>query len=144
MADESFIPTVDFTDSIELGPIEPGLYGFQISKWQYGTGPSGDPKVDVACDVVRPEGVPGKVFDSINLKNEYTKPRARKIMLITGMISQEDGEKNKAFSMPATGDMLGRQFSARVKTVEQEGYPDKSVFTTMFAIAEYDALAAKT
>lgn len=134
------------TDAIELGPIEPeGVYGFAISKWNYRKNDDGIALVDTAFDVIKPEGKPGKVFDTIQLENEYTKARAKKILAVTGLRKEEDMEKSKKLKMPAPGEMLGQQFGARIKTVRQVDYPDKSVFVTLFPMSELDAmLSVKT
>jgi len=136
--------TIDLTGSVELGPLpEDHPYLFAISKWDYGTGPSGDPKVDAAFDVVKPEGVNQKVFDSINLVNPNTKSRFINILAVVGGFgSKEELKEKKKFKLPPAEDMLGRQFCARVKTqVDKTGrYADKSVLSKLFVVEEYDKM----
>lgn len=138
--------TVDMTDAVELGPLDADVpYVFAISKWDYGTGPSGDPKVDAAFDVVKPEGINQKVFDSINIVNPNTKTRAINILAaVGGFGSKEEIKNQKKFKYPPTEDMLGRQFGARVKTQVDPNnqYPDKSVIRSVFTTDEYEKAAA--
>lgn len=141
---------VDFTDSKELGPLEAAIpYVGIISKWAYGKGPTsekapeGDPKVDVTVDVVMPEGVNAKVFDSINLRNENTKSRAVNILAATGAYgTKEEILKNKNFRMPAATKMLGLRlgFWTRVQQDKTGKYPDKSVITRTFREEDYEGI----
>jgi len=138
--------TVDMTDAVELGPLDDSQpYVFAISKWDYGKGPSGDPKVDAAFDVVKPEGINQKVFDSINLTNPNTKTRAINILAaVGGFGSKEEIKKQKKFKYPPTEDMLGRQFGASVKTQidPNNQYPDKSVLRRVFTVEDYEKAVA--
>jgi len=134
------------TDAVELGPLDDSQpYVFAISKWDYGKGPSGDPKVDAAFDVVKPEGINQKVFDSINLTNPNTKTRAINILAaVGGFGSKEEIKKQKKFKYPPTEDMLGRQFGASVKTQidPNNQYPDKSVLRRVFTVEDYEKAVA--
>jgi len=130
--------TVNMTDAIALGPLDPKLmYLFAISKWAYGKTDKGN-KVDVVFEVVKPEGIKGKVFDAINLENEYTKTRARDIMVATGVTTVEEMSENTSFEMPSEEEMLGRQFAARVRTqAGTDGYDDRSQLRKVLPESEY-------
>jgi len=139
--------TVDMTDAKELGPLDSTIpYVFAISKWDYGKGPSGDPKVDAAFDVVKPEGINQKVFDSINLINPNTKTRAINILAaVGGFGTKEEIKSQKKFKYPPTEDMLGRQFCATVGTqVDKAGqYADKSIIRRAMSVDQYDTITAE-
>ncbi len=137
--------TVDMTDAVELGPLDADVpYVFAISKWDYGKGPSGDPKVDAAFDVVKPEGISGKVFDSINITNPNTKTRAINILAVVGGFgTKEEIKAQKKFKYPPTEDMLGRQFGAwtKIQVDKNDQYPDKSVIKRVFNPDDYEKIS---
>jgi len=133
--------SIDMTDAKEIGPLDPGWYILSIAKFAYGTGPSGDRKVDCEFSVVKPEGINQKIFDSINLVNPNTKSRIINVLAGTGEFgTKEEIKANKKFQMPSGDEVIGMQFAARIKTQEDKTgqYSDKSVVQSCMTVAAYE------
>lgn len=142
MADKPI--TIDMTDAAEIGPLDATIpYIFAISKWDYGE-KNGEANVAATFDVVKPEGINQKVFDTINLINKNTKTRAINILAATGEFgTKEDIKGNKKFQMPKTEEMMGLQFGATVKTRGSEQFGDRSEIRRCFTVEVYEEQVAE-
>ena len=136
-------PVIDFTDAQEFGALPAGKYIFSIAKWEYTKSSKGNPAVKLEAVVVRPDNVKGRVFDTINAENEWTKARIMNILAATGEFgSKEDIKAQKKFVAPPSTEMVGLQFAAQTKVVDPpEGREDltpQAQLVRIFSVEEYE------
>ena len=112
-----------------------------ISDWDARTSSGGNPILHVEATIVKPDkaGIKNrKLFDDINLQNEYT--LGRLLTLLKGLgFSEEEARKMK--DLPAKEDMVGTQFTCVVGIrVDETGkYGDRNTMKRILPAAAFEA-----
>jgi len=108
-----------------------------ISGWEGGQSAAGNPSVHVEATVVKPEtaGIKNrKLFDDINLENEYTLGRLLTLLKGVGW-SEEEVRAMKA--LPEFDDVNGLQFCCVVGIRASEQYGDRNTMKRILPASAY-------
>ena len=107
---------VDLTKAITLEPLPAGgPYLASVSKFETGESKEGASKVHIELTVVEPtELARKKLFDDINLENEYTIGRLKTFLTAAGE-DEKDLKKKLTLSDSFCEGMIGRQVAVFVK-----------------------------
>lgn len=108
-----------------------------VTGWEGKASSQGNPSLKLEVTVVAPDS-PGiknrKIFDTINLENEYTLGRFLSILKALGW-SEEDARSLKA--LPDPDGVMGLQFAATLGVRKQEGYNDQNTLKSCSPAASY-------
>ena len=86
---------------------------------------SGEPSIHMEYTIQEPAQYANrKLFDDVNLVNEYTLGRFQNHLKALGFTEEEYTSPN--FQIPPRDDVLGRQVTIWCKTQKSEGYGDQS------------------
>lgn len=103
----------------------PGPYLAALSAFEYGKSAEGNDKVHVELTVVDPDAYKNrKLFDDINLENEFTMGRLMNLLVALG--ESKEAMVKPGYKIPDPDKLMGKQVTVSVSIRESETYGDRN------------------
>jgi len=130
--------SLDMTKAATMEPMAANtLVLCQVSKMDSGISGSGGKKIDVELTVVKPDTVGiinRKLFDSINLENEFT--LGRLLNLLKALGESEEEIRRPDFEL-VTENYIGKQLAVWVGIRESEQFGDRNTIKRVRPASAY-------
>lgn len=139
MAKESVPISLDMTKAVTMEPMPDNTKVLcAVSKFELGKGPKG-PKVHVELTVLKPEDagfLNRKLFDDINLQNEFT--LGRLLNLLKGLGIPEEEIRKSDYKLPPEEDVVGMQCTITVGIRKSDTFGDRNSIKRVRPASAYE------